>query len=369
MQAISVMIKPSSGNCNMRCRYCFYFDEMEKRGRGVQGYMTEETLKNVIRRTLPCAERQITYAFQGGEPTLRGLDFFRKAVELEKHYNHENIPVFNALQTNGYLIDEEWCRFFKENRFLVGVSVDGTAELHDASRRTADGRATYERILSRIALLDKYKVDYNILTVVTEDMAPRAKQVYENFRAHGWNYQQYIECLDPLGEDFCLRPYSLRPLSYGIFLTELFDLWYADLQKKRQPYIRRFENYVAILAGYPPEACDQRGECGVQFVVEADGGVYPCDFFMLDEYRLGNFNTDRLPQINEKREQIGFIERSRRICAECRACPYFGVCRGGCQRSREYLPGEDAYKSHFCEGYRYFFDRCLPRLREAAKLV
>ena len=364
------MLKPSSGNCNMRCRYCFYCDEMEKREQSVYGYMSEETLRNVIRKTMLQTERQISYAYQGGEPTLRGLDFFRKAVAYQKQYNFHHIQVTNALQTNGYGLNEEWCRFLKENNFLVGVSVDGTRALHDQYRRTAgSGRDTYETVEKNIALLDRYGVDYNILTVVTEDTARHAKEIYEAYRRKGWKFQQYIECLDPLGEDFGRTPYSLRPETYSVFLTELFDLWYADFLKGKQPYIRRFENYAAILAGYPPEACEQRGTCGIQLVVEADGSAYPCDFYMLDEYCLGNFNTDRVPQMDRRREETGFIERSRKLSRKCRVCPYYEVCRGGCQRSREYLPEEDAYISHFCKSYQYFFSRCLDRLKIAASTV
>ena len=370
MQALSVMIKPSSGNCNMQCKYCFYHDEMEKRKQSLYGYMSDETLKNVIRKTMSQVDRQITYAYQGGEPTLRGLDFFRKAVAYQKQYNHKHIQVSNALQTNGFALNEEWCRFLKENNFLVGVSVDGTKEIHDTYRRQAGNRnATYDRVAANIALLDQYGVDYNILTVVTQDMTGSAKEIYRDYQEKGWNFQQYIECLDPLDAPFGQSPYSLQPMAYGRFLTDLFDVWYTDLQKGRQPYIRRFENYVGILAGYPVEACDQRGECGIQLVVEADGSAYPCDFYMLDEYRLGNFNTDRVPGMDLQREKIGFIQRSRKRAAKCGSCPYAGLCRDGCQRSRVYLPEEDAYISYFCEGYRYFFDHCLERMELVARNI
>ena len=368
MLSTSVMLKPASGSCNMRCKYCFYYDEMENRAQSSYGFMSEETLKNVIRKTMLQTEQEITYAFQGGEPTLRGLDFFKKAIEFQKKYNFKGIRVANALQTNGYALNEDWCRFLKENNFLVGVSVDGTKELHNSFRPSADGKPTYNSITRSIQLLEKYKVDYNILTVVTEETAKHPAEVYRDFMKRGWYFQQYIECLDPLGA-CCASPYSLTPETYGVFLTQLFDLWYADFKKGRQPYIRRFDNYVGMLAGFPPEACEQRGECGIQLVVEADGSAYPCDFYVLDEYRLGNFNTDRLPQMNEKREEIGFIQRSHQLSAQCRACPYFGLCRGGCQRTRDYLPEEDAYISHFCKSYQYFFDHCLDRLKEAASHV
>ncbi len=363
----SVMIKPASGSCNMRCEYCFYCDEMANRTQGLYGYMSEQTLQNVIRKTMLRTQRHITYAFQGGEPTLCGLDFFRKVIEFEKKYNRAQIAVSNVLQTNGYALNEDWCRFFKENNFLVGVSVDGTQEMHDRYRHSAKGnKPTYETVRENIRLLEKYGVEYNILTVITEDMADSAKQIYESYARNGWGFQQYIECLDPLMHGGVPSPYSLQAASYGRFLTELFELWYRDLKKGKQPYIRRFENYIGILAGYPPESCEQCGECGIQLVVEADGSVYPCDFYVLDEYRLGNFNTDRMPQIDEKREEIGFVARSRKIARQCKSCPYYPLCRNGCQRSREYLPQEDAYINRFCEGYRYFFDHCIDRMREIA---
>lgn len=368
--ALSVMIKPASGNCNMRCDYCFYCDEMANREQQSYGFMSEETLKNVIRKTMPQARYHITYAFQGGEPTLRGLDFFQKAVAYQKQYNHNSIAVSNALQTNGYALTGEWCRFFRENDFLIGVSVDGVRDIHDSLRHSrATGGGTYDRIMQSIELLEKYRVDYNILTVVTEQTAKSIRAIYESYRQRGWRYQQYIECLDPLGTPFGSRAWSLRPETFGVFLTELFELWYADYLRGKQPYIRKFENWVGILAGRCPEACEQVGRCGIQLVVEADGSAYPCDFYMLDDYRLGSFNEDRLPTMNERRRELGFVERSEKLTAECLACPYHSLCRGGCQRTRQYFPQQDAYQSRFCAGYRYFFDRCLDRLKEIAKTI
>lgn len=370
MRSFCVMLKPSSGCCNMRCEYCFYCDEMKMRSQHSYGFMTEETLKNTIRKTISQATQQITYLYQGGEPLLRGLDFFRRAMELQQQYNRNHITVHNALQTNGFALNEDWCRFFKENDFLIGVSVDGTRQIHDRYRRRgADGGPTYDQILANIALLEKYGVEYNILTVVTEAVAQNAAAVYRDYQTKGWMYQQYIECLDPLAATAPEHSYSLQPLSYGIFLTQLFELWYQDLQKGKQPYIRKFDNYVRILAGYLPEACEQRGECGIQIVVEADGSAYPCDFYMLDSYRLGNFNEDRLPQMDQRRAQIGFIPRSKQICAECKGCAYSRLCRSGCMRSRNFIAQEQAYQSRFCQGYRYFFDHCIDRLRQIAIAV
>lgn len=369
MPPISVLIKPASGMCNMSCAYCFYCDEMEKRSTGSYGFMTEQTLKNVIRKTMLRAEGSVTYAFQGGEPALRGLEFFEKAVALERQYNKNGILVNNVFQTNGYLIDADWCRFFKENHFLVGVSVDGTKELHDSLRRTGSGESTFEQVEKAISLLGEYGVEYNILTVVTNKTAENIDKIYSFYKEKGWRYQQYIACLDPLNEPHGGTEYGLTPQQYGNFLIRLFQLWYEDWQRGAPPYIRQFENYLGILLGYQPEACDQSGICGIQNVVEADGSVYPCDFYVLDEYRLGNFNENRMEEIHAAGIESGFMERSMGLAQECRECGYFKICRGGCQRNRDYRQSTGDYLNYFCKSYRMFFDECMERLSEIAESI
>ncbi len=369
MPPVSVLIKPASSRCNMSCSYCFYCDEAEKRSQRSYGSMSDATLKNVIRRTMLRAEGMIGYAFQGGEPTLAGLDFFQRALELERQYAKNPIRVENSLQTNGLLLDEAWCRFLAENHFLVGLSLDGTKEIHDSLRRTGSGEPTFERTVRAAERMDAFGVDYNILTVVTPRVAADLRTIYSFYRDQGWEYQQYIVCLDPLGEPFGRSGYSLSPKKYGQFLIDLFDLWYNDLLEDRQPYIRQFENYVALAAGRIPESCDMRGTCGIQYVVEADGSVYPCDFYVLDDYRLGNFNEDRLDAIDAARSRIGFVERSCRLDPACLECPYYRLCRGGCPRSRERCADSDVYKNYYCEGYRMFFSHSYEKLTEIGRLI
>ena len=241
MPAISVLIKPASGLCNMHCDYCFYKDEMENRTDASFGFMTEETLKNVIRKTLLRATGMASYAFQGGEPSLRGLDFFKKAVEFQKKYNKNNIRINNAFQTNGILINEEWCQFFKENNFLVGLSIDGTKCTHDKYRHLA-GKSAYEKTYETSKLFDKFGVEYNILTVVTADIAENIEEIYRDYAGKGFKYQQYIPCLEAFTKDNPQREFALTAKAYGEFLIKLFDLWYKDWKKGRQPYIRGFEN-------------------------------------------------------------------------------------------------------------------------------
>ena len=366
MNSLSLLIKPSSGDCNVRCRYCFYHDEQCNRETFSYGFMSEETLEILIQKALESAKGECSFGFQGGEPTLSGLPFFRKAVELQKKYNVHHTRISNAIQTNGLLIDDEWAEFLAENHFLVGLSLDGTKDIHDANRIDPAGKGTYAKVLRAAQILKNHGVYFNILTVITGKTADSITKIYNFYRRSGFLYQQYIPCLDPMGEGHGNSPYALTPEQYGSFLIRLFRLWYRDLQNGCQPFIRTFENYVALAAGYQAEVCEQRGLCGIQYVVEADGSVYPCDFYMLDEYRLGNFNQDFLETIDKKREEIGFISRSRNISEDCMSCPHYKLCRGGCQRNRDPEPESGRYRNYLCQGYRRFFDVCGGAIRAIA---
>lgn len=370
---VAVLLKPVSGLCDMNCTYCFYRDEAHKRETESYGKMSGDTLKNVIRRTMLNAGGYVSYLYQGGEPTLAGLDFFKTATEYQKRYNHNSVHVYNALQTNGYGIAHdrtdsarEWCEFFRREKFLIGLSVDGTKELHDKYRRDALGRGTYDSVVETAKLFGQYGVDYNILTVVTRDLAMEIEKVYEDYRRRGWKYQQYILCLDPLGEAGS-GEYSLTPEQYGEFLVRLFGLWYRDYRKGRQPYIREFSNYVGILRGYPAENCAMGGTCTIQNVVESNGNVYPCDFYALDPYCLGNYNQDKFAQIQGHPAAGEFVARSGKLPEECRGCGFFPLCRGGCFRNRVRKAGTEYYQNRFCGSYRRFFRECLGRLKDIAQ--
>lgn len=368
MPQIHVMIKPVSGLCNMKCEYCFYADEMTKRSQASCGIMSTDTLNHVMREIFRFAEGQCTIAFQGGEPTLAGLDYYRQCVRLEKEYNTKNVSVSYALQTNGSVLDEQWYSFFRQNRFLIGLSIDGIKAAHDAYRKDICGNDTYVHTLNKAYELRQAGVDFNVLTVVNSRTAPKIRKIYEKYKKSGFSWQQYIACLDPIGEPPGQREYSLTPQMYGKFLIDLFELWDLDLRQGKQPYIRQFENYIGILLGHLPESCEQRGVCSFQNIVEADGSVYPCDFYVLDGYCIGNLNTDSFQLIEQRRRESRFVENSFNHSEECSNCSYFMLCRGGCRRHRE-QPGAEAGKNYFCESYKMFFDRCLPRMREIAALL
>ena len=369
MRSIHLLIKPASGMCNLNCRYCFYHDIVEKREQRSYGFMAEDTLEAVIEKGLAVAEQGCTISFQGGEPTLAGLDFFKTAVALQKKHNKRGIPIHNAIQTNGLLLDESWAEFFRENNVLVGISLDGVRDTHDLNRLDSRGEGTFHRVMDAIRLLESHGVEYNVLTVVNRQTAHRAAKIYNFYKRNGIRFLQFIPCLDPLGESHGQKAYSLTAEDYGTFLCNLFDLWYRDARAGTACSIQLFENYVEMLLGFPPSACGLSGVCGMQHVVEADGSVYPCDFYVLDRYRLGSLRTDSFEQINLRRKEIRFVERSMTVAPDCKICPYKAICRGGCRRHRPINPDGSLGKNIFCESYRKFFAYAGPRLAELARMA
>jgi len=369
MPPVNLLIKPCSSVCDMDCAYCFYHDVAKNRERGSYGFMSEETLERVIKEALAYASSSCVIAFQGGEPTLRGLDFFKLAVELQKKYNVNGVTVKNSLQTNGYRLDAEFVKFLAANEFLTGVSIDGGRETHDAYRKNTSGDGTFFDVMETVGLFKKYRADYNVLTVVNARTGLKAKKLYSFYKKNGMDYLQFIPCLDPLYESPGSYAHSLAPDVYGAFLCELFDLWYFDYLQMTQPYIRQFENYIAILVGYGAESCDMTGVCGKQYVIEADGGVYPCDFYVLPENLLGNLNANTMTEIDEARDRLGFVEYSRMIRKKCRACEYYFICRGGCRRHRILPDGDGGFDNYFCGAYKTFFKHALERMTAMADVI
>lgn len=369
MPALSLLIKPASGNCNMRCRYCFYADELDNREIRSYGKMSVDTMHTIVDKAMEYGDYECTIAFQGGEPTLAGLDFYRDLVAyVTAHENPKKLKIHYALQTNGYLINEEWAAFLGENHFLVGVSLDGLKEIHDRYRLDVAGKGTYQRVISAIRLLEKHQVEYNILTVVTAATARNGQKIYNYFKKNHFGYQQYIECLDPIGEEPGQHEYSLTPEKYGEFLKSMFDAWYLDMRSGTYVYNRYFENLMMIMAGQQPESCNMRGVCGKQWVFEADGSVYPCDFYALDQWCLGNINKNSFEEMDQKRDELGFIQWSMRQQEDCQKCRWFGLCRNGCRRNREPVTAEHTNRNYFCKSYQMFFEYAYPRLEEIYQL-
>lgn len=357
MPAASILVKPCSSECNIGCTYCFYKKICKSRSEYSKGFMSTENLDRLIKNGIEYADDYVSFAFQGGEPMLAGIDFYRKAVELEKIYTDRcgknMLTVENTIQTNGVLINDEWAEFFADNNFLVGVSIDGPRKIHDANRHDLNGNGTFEKVMNGIAILKKHGVQFNVAAVVTDAMTAKASYVYNFFKRNGFRFIQLIPCM---GDN------QVSAVGYGQFLCEIFDLWYEDFMNGADIEIRTFSNLAQMAAGYQAEECGMNGRCNCYFVVEGDGSIYPCDFYCTDEYRIGTL-TDAFADMAGSAKAAEFVARSECIDSQCLSCRYYKFCRGGCTHWR--LNGLNM----LCEAYETFFDHTISRIEQLGELV
>lgn len=360
------MIKPASSACNLRCSYCFYADVSSRRSVPSYGMMSETT----ARRLIDSAFRQTGgrgaahFAFQGGEPTAAGLPFYQSFAEYAEKTKPAGVEVTYSIQTNGILLDDAWCRLLRERRFLVGLSFDGTPKLHDAARVDAGGNPTAKRVLAAAGLLLRHGIDFNILTVVTGQSAKHPAGIFDFLQKNNFRYVQLIPCLNPLEDAGPHPPYELTPRLYGAFLKDLFRLWYAALRGGNYVSIRLFDNLARMFHGERPEQCGLDGRCRLQFVVEADGGVYPCDFYVLDEYRAGNICEQSFEELAKSEPMERFLREPGMKSPLCGGCGAAALCGGSCKRCRPSLFAEEGY----CP-YRDFLSSTADRFRAIARML
>ncbi len=363
MRQFSMLVKPASSLCNMRCTYCFYADVSNSRTVKSYGVMTGEAARLLIDRGLEAVgERgRLHIAFQGGEPTLAGLDFYKNFTAYAAAQKPPGVEIAYAIQTNGYLLDEDWCRLLAREGFLVGLSFDGTPDLHDFLRLDAAGAGTAKRVLQAAALLDAAGVEYNVLTVVTRQAARHPRQIFSFCQKQGFGFIQFIPCLPPFEGEQDTPPYALTPRLYAAFLKDMFFLWRQALERGEYVSIRLFDNLVRMAGGEPPEQCGMLGFCRPQFVVEADGGVYPCDFYVLDAYRMGSIWESGFGELSQSPALLEFL-RPLKKNPLCGGCPFLRVCGGGCRRYRDFYFSEAGY----CP-YRDFLTACQPDILKVAR--
>lgn len=365
----SILVKPAGPDCNMACTYCFYLEKHalfpDEKHR-----MSEDILEEMIRQAMVQSRGSLNFGWQGGEPTLMGLDFFKKAVEYQKKYGHGQL-VGNGLQTNGLLIDAAWVEFLKENRFLVGLSLDGPEHVHDYYRRLRGGKASFERVAEKGRMMLSNGVAVNALTVVNDYSVQFPEEIYAFHQSFGFTFMQFIPCVErELGKAGRLAAFTVEPESYGRFLIRLFDLWKEDF-KNGEPStsIRFFDSVFHSYVGLKPPECTLLDECGIYIVVEHNGDVYACDFFVDPEWRLGNLMEDRLVDLLNNPKQKAFGEAKLQLPSDCTNCRWLAVCHGGCPKDR--LAGSDRQvRNHLCEAYKQFFeyaDDTYQRLAEAWK--
>lgn len=353
MPNLSVMIKPASSNCNLRCEYCFYHALARARACFDYGVMSRETTEQTVRKALEyAAGGDVYFVFQGGEPLLAGLEYFETFTECIARYNTDNCKICYSLQTNGTLVDRTWTAFFVEHGFLIGLSLDGD---FDANRYRVDaaGRNAHPDILRAAQYLTDGGVPFNIVVVATGYVARHAERVYRYLTAEcGFRYLQFIPCLRPSGDDREDEMYMTVD-AYGDFLIRLFRLYIADWMAGRYVSVRLFDNWVRLRRGQGYEQCGVSGRCARQFVIEAGGNVYPCDFYCLDEWLLGNICDSDFAELANSENAVRFARTAPSAPPRCRACEYYPICRaGGCRRYRE--------DRDYCAAYKRFFAASMP---------
>lgn len=361
MKPFSLLVKPASADCNLRCEYCFYLDHMCK---DKTTRMSDSTLETMVRSYMKTPQPQYSIAFQGGEPTLMGLPFYKKLIELEKKYAPPGASIANAVQTNGTLITEEMAAFFGEYKFLLGVSMDGPPEIHNRYRKTADKKGSHQMVDEGLEKLRKYGVEYNILVLVNDLVSKDPAMIYQYFKNRNENYLQFIPCVEFKEDGVTPLSYSISPEQWGDFLISIFDQWYPD---RYTVSIRMFDSLLNKMVLGKPTTCDMDVNCCQYFVVEYDGSVYPCDFFVQDQLKLGNINKGNWKQFQESKIYRNFGRRKLQYDPACRDCPWLSFCQGDCQKNR---PGEDHDGlSHLCPGLKKFYSYAIPKLRSMADQI
>lgn len=361
MENITFLIKPASSSCNMRCRYCFYEDVSRCRDIKNYGIMKEEVAKKIIKNIfLNHSLKRVHFAFQGGEPTLAGLIFFELFID-EVNKNKKNIKVSYSIQSNGYNLNSEWINFFKKNNFLVGISLDSYKENHDYYRKSAKYEDTYIEINKNIKFIQNNNIPLNILTVLTNDLAKNPEKAYDFCKREQFEFIQFIPCLPNLNNEE--DRYSLKPEYYYSFYKKLYELWSQDIRNGKYISIGLFDNIASILSRRYPNQCGFVGKCQIQYVIESDGSVYPCDFYVLDKYKLGNIQYDNLETLLNHSNSKNFLSENT-IPNKCYTCRYKKICYGQCKRQRiTFIDKEYCGYQKLLDDIIEDFVRLLPQLQ------
>ncbi len=355
MNNINLLIKPVSSSCDLNCTYCYYNDISNKRSHKSYGKMDIDLAEVIIKKIFVENFDNIKIVFQGGEPTLAGLDFFYDFTKIVNKYK-KNEKIFYSIQTNAYSLNEKWIKFFKDYHFLVGVSLDGTKDIHNINRKTVRGEDTFNKVMKSLNLLKNSLIDFNVLSVVTKNLSKHINTVYNFYKTNNFRNLQFIPCLDPLYEKNGNNLFSLTPELYEDFLKKLFDLWFDDVINNNYIYISFFENLLMLIKGKNATTCGMNGQCYNQMIIESNGDVYPCDFYVLDNMKIGNIKENSFKTISENADKSDFIVNSKTKNPECLKCKWFNLCRGGCKRERN----NDLF--YYCSSYKNFFDYSIERL-------
>lgn len=366
MKPFSLLVKPASADCNLRCAYCFYLDRQELYPHTRKHRMSDEVLEKMIASYMATRQPQYSFGWQGGEPTLMGLDFFKRVTELQRKHGRAGAMVGNGLQTNGILIDDEFAQHLAENHFLIGLSIDGPADIHDTYRVYGHGGGSHADVMKTMARLKRYGVEYNVLTLVNNLNVKKPLDSYHYLCDLGVLFHQYIECIE-FDSEGKLQPFAVTPEEWGEFLCAIFDEWYKN--DTRRISVRLFDSILSVMLGQPPTVCAMGNDCRQYFVVEHNGDVYPCDFFVRPELKLGNVLNDDWLMLQKLPMYEQFGARKRQRPAQCETCPYVRFCAGDCPKNRPGKGDERGRLSTLCKGWMTFYEHTLDRFAELAAQV
>lgn len=362
----SILLKPAGPECNMNCTYCFYLKKgslfTQKRPR-----MSEKILHESIRQVMEGGNQVVNFTWQGGEPTLLGIPFYKQALSYQQRYGKPGQIVMNGLQTNGLLIDQKWGGFLSDAKFLVGLSIDGPRHIHDRYRRLEGGQSGWDKVCKAGDILMENNVDVNVLSVVTDYSAQYPEEIYDFLKSNNLIHMQFIPSLEfETEERDHAASYSVKSGDYGKFLCRLFDHWLADFENGLPTtFIGFFDSVLHTYIGELSPECTLLEQCGLYVVVEHNGNVYSCDFFVNGENYLGNIKDDLLHDLLNSEKHSLFGEAKTRLPDECSTCPWLLHCRGGCPKDRIGKPA-DHMVPYFCESFKMFFDHADLALKKIA---
>jgi uncharacterized protein len=391
-QPFHIMVKPIGPKCNLDCQYCFYLEKEMLFGDGERWKMADAVLESYVKRYIEAQPtRQVTFAWQGGEPTLCGVEFFEKVVRWQKQYG-QGRDIENAFQTNATLLDDEWGTFFKRENFLIGVSIDGPADLHDAYRVTRSGKGTHEEVMRGIEVLKRHKVEFNTLTCVNRANQDKGPEVYAFLKGIGSRYMQFIPIVERLPDEEAKRlglwhstppkfaeeddnfdapvtEWSVQPKAYGRFMWSIFKRWVQhDVGKI---YVQLFDVALGKWTGTPGGLCIFSEECGRALALEHDGSLYSCDHYVYPDYKVGNIKEQSMAAMVDSAFQKGFGKAKKSTLPKyCRECEVRFTCNGGCPKQRFLVtPDDEKGLNYLCSGYRFVFNKMDPYMRAMADLL
>lgn len=381
-----LMAKPIGPRCNIACEYCYYIQKEALYPAEKKFRMAPPVLESYIRQLIETSHEagmpEVPFTWQGGEPTMLGLEYFRQILALQRKHAPKGIKITNSLQTNGTLLDDDWGMFLKDNGFLVGISIDGPKKVHDRYRIDRAGRPTFDAVMRGLEVLQRHGVEYNVLTAVHRANAGKGKEIYQFLKGLGVEFMQFIPIVERVRDgalagvpqvdmhpDNTVTPWSVSPRAYGKFLTDVFDIWFRhDIG---EIYVQVFDVQLGLWMGHGSSLCVFAETCGAGLALEHDGGLYACDHYVYPEYRLGTITETPLRDLVWTEGQRDFGEDKRNgLTAQCKACSFRFACNGGCPKHR-FATARDGEAGHnyFCESHMMFFRHAGARLRQMAQLV